>query len=220
MTITARRAATRTRLLDAATAVFARRGVTAATVEEICEEAGFTRGAFYSNFESKDDLCVALLRSHKDLITTSAAAVLSAPRPPITPDHAPLRSLVAEVLGPFLSDAQMLLILTDLKLYAVRNPDIRDGFLAVENTLTESLLSLIEHALSDQQLSFSIPGERVLVMLEGATSQLILDALAAGDQPDLADTADQVTDLLMHFIIHRDPDGTIARLVDQGCPCD
>ncbi|MFS2056347.1 TetR/AcrR family transcriptional regulator, partial [Variovorax sp. CT11-76] len=46
--ISARRAATQARLADAAVAVFARKGVPGSTVEEICEEAGFTRGAFYS----------------------------------------------------------------------------------------------------------------------------------------------------------------------------
>ena len=44
--LTARRAATRERLVDAAVVVFAEKGVLGAAVEEICEAAGFTRGAF------------------------------------------------------------------------------------------------------------------------------------------------------------------------------
>lgn len=36
------------------------------SVEEICERAGFTRGAFYSNFEHKDDLIVAVLDREED----------------------------------------------------------------------------------------------------------------------------------------------------------
>ena len=43
--LTARRAATRDRLVDAAITVFAEKGVLGASVEEICETAGFTRGA-------------------------------------------------------------------------------------------------------------------------------------------------------------------------------
>lgn len=57
---TARREATRQRLLDAAAELFAEFGVDAASVEAVCERAGFTRGAFYSNFASKDDLMLAL----------------------------------------------------------------------------------------------------------------------------------------------------------------
>ncbi|GAB2513214.1 TetR/AcrR family transcriptional regulator [Microbacterium petrolearium] len=51
---------TRARLLDAAAQVFAEVGLGAASVETICERAGFTRGAFYSNFESKDELFLEL----------------------------------------------------------------------------------------------------------------------------------------------------------------
>jgi AcrR family transcriptional regulator len=57
-----KQAETRTRLLDAAERVFLRRGLQGSSVEEISAEAGFTRGAFYSNFKSKDELFVELLQ--------------------------------------------------------------------------------------------------------------------------------------------------------------
>ena len=56
---TARRGRTRNRLLDAAVDVFAERGIDGATVELICERAGFSRGAFYSNFATKEELLFA-----------------------------------------------------------------------------------------------------------------------------------------------------------------
>lgn len=55
-----RRRATRMRLVLAAQEEFGRRGIDATSVEQLCEAAGFTRGAFYSNFATKDDLCVAI----------------------------------------------------------------------------------------------------------------------------------------------------------------
>jgi AcrR family transcriptional regulator len=57
-----RQAQTRERLLEAAERVFLRRGLRGSSVEEIAAEAGFTRGAFYSNFESKDQLFIELLQ--------------------------------------------------------------------------------------------------------------------------------------------------------------
>jgi AcrR family transcriptional regulator len=57
-----RQAETRSRLLDAAEQVFLRRGLQGSSVEEITAEAGFTRGAFYSNFKSKNELFVELLQ--------------------------------------------------------------------------------------------------------------------------------------------------------------
>ena len=60
--ITRRRAQTRQLLLDAALEVFAEDGFGRATVEQVCERAGFTRGAFYSNFSSLDELFLAMWR--------------------------------------------------------------------------------------------------------------------------------------------------------------
>ena len=60
--VSARRAQTRERLMAAALTTFAARGIAGASVEEICEVADFTRGAFYSNFADKEQLFSALLR--------------------------------------------------------------------------------------------------------------------------------------------------------------
>ncbi len=50
------------RLLAAAQKLIARRGLSGTTLEDIAAEAGYTRGAFYSNFSSKGDLFIELLR--------------------------------------------------------------------------------------------------------------------------------------------------------------
>ena len=55
-----RRRETRQRLLDAAAAVFARRGFAAASVDEIAREAGYSTGAIYWHFKGKDDLFLAM----------------------------------------------------------------------------------------------------------------------------------------------------------------
>ena len=56
MTRSQRREDTRERIIDAARDAFARHGYAAATVARISDGAGFTSGAFYSNFPSKDAL--------------------------------------------------------------------------------------------------------------------------------------------------------------------
>ena len=57
-----RRAQTRQALLDAAARVFVDRGFAGSSVEAIAEEAGYTRGAFYSNFRTKEELFAELLQ--------------------------------------------------------------------------------------------------------------------------------------------------------------
>lgn len=57
---------TRGRLLGAAEKVFVRDGIGAASVEDICVEAGLTRGALYSNFANKDELVMAVIAQHDE----------------------------------------------------------------------------------------------------------------------------------------------------------
>lgn len=59
---------TRLRLLEAAAVIIARKGLNGASVEDIAAHAGYTRGAFHSNFRSKADLFIELLkRDHQDI---------------------------------------------------------------------------------------------------------------------------------------------------------
>src|SRR5579872_2627350 len=52
------------KLFEAAARVFEEQGIGGASIEAIAAEAGFTRGAFYSNFKSKDELIFAMLEDH------------------------------------------------------------------------------------------------------------------------------------------------------------
>ena len=64
LTRTEQKQRTRDRLLAAASRVIAKRGLGSASVDEISDQAGFSSGAFYSNFESKDDAFAAALEYH------------------------------------------------------------------------------------------------------------------------------------------------------------
>lgn len=57
---------TRARIIDAAAKVIARRGFHGASVDEIAQEAGYTKGAVYSNFDSKEDLFLTLLEERME----------------------------------------------------------------------------------------------------------------------------------------------------------
>src|SRR5579862_8275407 len=72
---TKRTAATRRKLLTAAKRIFAQNGFEAARLEDIAAGAGYTRGAFYANFESKEDIFFALfeewVRERVESLTTA-----------------------------------------------------------------------------------------------------------------------------------------------------
>lgn len=63
-----RRSSTRAQLIAAAEAVFDETGTTAVSVEAIVSRAGFTRGAFYSNFRSVDELFFAVYEQQAELV--------------------------------------------------------------------------------------------------------------------------------------------------------
>ena len=56
-----KQAHTRACLMHSAARVFARRGLQQASIDEVAEDAGFTKGAFYANFKSKEELFLAML---------------------------------------------------------------------------------------------------------------------------------------------------------------
>src|SRR3954465_8549440 len=55
---------TREKLFEAAARVCEEQGIGGASIEDIAAAAGFTRGAFYSNFKSKDELIIAMMEEH------------------------------------------------------------------------------------------------------------------------------------------------------------
>jgi AcrR family transcriptional regulator len=73
---------TRKRLFEAAAEVFAEQGIGGASIEAITTAAGFTRGAFYSNFADKDDLVTAMLADHVDQTVRRHLELLARHRDP------------------------------------------------------------------------------------------------------------------------------------------
>ncbi len=165
--VTARRAQTQERLMAAAARVFAERGVIGASVEEICEAAGFTRGAFYSNFADKNALVLALIRqSTKTQYAAAEQAIAQAKAAPGQPDAA---DLVSSVLADFdeagHSSRETVLTERELLLYAARQPALRAPYLAFVEESDRQLAELIADALAYAGLDFRVPFAEGMALL-------------------------------------------------------
>lgn len=68
----------RARLIEGAMQAFAEKGFSGASIDFICEQAGFSRGAFYSNFEDKDALFFALYDRRTDRLYSRLSQIASA----------------------------------------------------------------------------------------------------------------------------------------------
>ncbi|KUL30914.1 TetR family transcriptional regulator [Actinoplanes awajinensis subsp. mycoplanecinus] len=170
--VTRRRAETRGRLLDAALRVFAAKGWGQVRIEEICDAAGYTRGAFYSNFDSLDELFFALYDERADLIATQVTAALADPDPSF--HHA-----VERAASTLLLDRDWLLIKTDFLLHAARHPDVAGRLAEHRARLREA----IEQRLASTPLTLpaalpDVPAaaRAVIAAYDGVTVQLLLDA--------------------------------------------
>ncbi len=119
------RAQTRQRLIAAAATVFARRGFHGASVDEVADEADFSKGAVYSNFESKDELFLAVL---EDRLHSQANFFGHLAEGAQTQPGEDLSALLPPLDGP---DEVWCLLEFEFWLYALRNPAINDRVAAL-----------------------------------------------------------------------------------------
>ncbi|MFI9151735.1 TetR/AcrR family transcriptional regulator [Streptomyces sp. NPDC053367] len=173
--VTRRRVRTRANLLDAAFAVFAAKGFGRASIEEVCEAAGYTRGAFYSNFSSLDELFFALYRQRADLIAEQVAGALAQDGPDL--DVAQSVDRVTEVL---LLDVDWLLVKTDFLVHAARDPAVAEALLEHRAGLRRTIAGRLARARGHTQLPAVLgdadsAAHAVVAAYDGVTTQLLLD---------------------------------------------
>jgi AcrR family transcriptional regulator len=117
-----RRERTRNALLDAAVDVFVRRGFNAASLDEIAETAGFTRGAIYKHFDSKADLFFAANeRLNKETLGEFTRRFQDIPT---TPEA--VHEIAAAWREVMTSTTDFRIIGMEFQLYALRNPEVRE----------------------------------------------------------------------------------------------
>jgi AcrR family transcriptional regulator len=171
-----RRSATRARLLEGALEVFAERGFHGASVEDICDRAGFTRGAFYSNFASKDELVLALFQATTDRLLEQIAALL----PDLANQPGTLLDAVLGLLDEAAPDQrQWHLISTEFTLHALRHPEAAVALNLQRAMFRDQLTRLVEEIIKASGLRMSVPPQQfvrlVIAVHEGARAQSLLE---------------------------------------------
>jgi AcrR family transcriptional regulator len=184
--VSSRRRQTRQRLVTAATELFAEKSVEATSVEELCERAGFTRGAFYSNFDSKEELCLEIVRERGDLLVeTTGRALAMIPEAPVGGTR--LDQIIAKVvdvvdLGSTLDD-NWVLVRGELRLYAYRNPSFRPALLEAERRAIRLTVPALTQTLQRQRAGLLVSIEQLLLTLDAYCERTRMDAILSG-RPD------------------------------------
>lgn len=171
--VTKRRAQTRARLLDAAYRVFADIGFGRVRIEDVCTAAGYTRGAFYSQFDSLDELFFTLYDERALLIADQVTQALTDTAGVPSPEAAIDR--IAETL---LLDRDWLLVKTDFLLYAARSAAIAERLIAHREQLREAIAQRITATGLDIPAalgSAAQAAQAVIAAYDGITTEILLD---------------------------------------------
>lgn len=174
--LSARRAQTRERLLAAARTVFAEQGVEGASVEEICEAAGFTRGAFYSNFSGRSDLVLALIQQGIAVQFAAAESAIETMKAAGDLDPAELMAITLSALtgsrAALATDRQDVITDRALMLHAARDPELRVAYLSFVDTCSTQVAGLITDALDHAGLELTVPLEAAVELLVATHTHL------------------------------------------------
>lgn len=198
--LTRRRANTRARLMTAAIEAFAERGVMAASVEDICERASFTRGAFYSNFTDKSELVFALLDQEISEVVDRAHQVVGESLADAAESDS--AALVAKATDAFARAArpqsrEWVIVQEELRLYALRNPSSYQQYDKLEREYLGSVRDLLTDALNRIGREFVLPVDDAINILAAVQKQHNLDALAPEQVSHARGSGPPLNELLM-----------------------
>jgi AcrR family transcriptional regulator len=126
LTPEARLQRTRDALLDAAITVFAKRGFHGASLDEIAETAGYTRGAIYKHFADKEDVLHAACARLNERVIADFAATNAANRPIDRYEAVDVAAVTDEWRRVMNADADFVAVMVEYQLYAIRNPAARE----------------------------------------------------------------------------------------------
>jgi AcrR family transcriptional regulator len=178
-----RREATRQKLLDAAAEVFAELGLDAASVEAICERAGFTRGAFYSNFETKDELMLALTeRFAGEKIEAVAERVAELQS---RGENLEAGALVRQLLDVAFDRKQGILLTSEIRTRAMRDPRLAETYVAWQQGMAERVGSFIESLAQSYGFRLRLPAAEfaglIMQTWEDASAYAVMTGLDAAE---------------------------------------
>ncbi|NDI50394.1 TetR/AcrR family transcriptional regulator [Goekera deserti] len=175
-----RRAVTAELLLDAALETFADVGFAAATIEDVCGRGGFTRGAFYSNFASKDELFAALVTRECRRDLGRADDLLG----DVSAEPDPVAAAVDRCLELFRQDRAWTLVLAEFTLHAARHPAAAALLAETRERTCNLLVEAIERLAGTAGIALTVPAadlaRAISALHEGVSLHQLTGGPAAG----------------------------------------
>jgi AcrR family transcriptional regulator len=191
-----RKQQTRAELLDAAQRVFLRDGFHGASLAAIAEEAGYTFGAVYSNFEDKDDLFLAVLDAESRWrVPLHADLLLDAPSP-----EAGLRASAREFAQYAREHPDWTGVYVEFWTHASRRPELRRRVAERHQRLIDEVTELVEESARRWGIEFTVPAREVVRGTYALSRGLGLERLLDPEATPLAQFEELFLAYVMGFV--------------------
>jgi AcrR family transcriptional regulator len=177
-----KKAQTRARLLEAARAVFARRGFAASSLDEVAEEAGLTKGAVYSNFANKEDLVLAVLEDSFNRRMDDIVSRVDMDAP--LEEQARLGGALFMAISE--EERWLDLLSLDFVTYAARNPEFNARLAARHRESLAAIADVITDASADGGRALPLPADKLALVMNalgaGLSQEQLIDPEAVPDE--------------------------------------
>lgn len=196
-----RQARTRRRLVDAAARVGARRGLAAASLDEVAQAAGYTKGAVYANFASKEELFLAVLDERfaerleqiERVFDTDAAPTVQA------------AEAGAELSRAMAADRDWQRLFLEFAVHAARDAAFRERLTARYRTLRERIAAILERRMRETGVTADVSPADLALMTFAMANGVALESLLEPEAvPD--DLLARMYAILAAGAAHRDED--------------
>src|SRR5919112_2270201 len=166
-------------LILAAEKLFIEKGFHATSVDEIAFEAGYTKGAVYSNFESKEDLFFVVYERRADGGVAEIERILRENGP-----AAGLELLASDAARRRGREDGWLAVYFEFWAHVVRRPELRERFAKIHGRAAEPMTAAVERIAEERGVPMPVEAHGINVAMIAMVSGLSLERLT---QPDVVD---------------------------------
>jgi AcrR family transcriptional regulator len=172
---------TRARLLDAAQRVFASRGFAEASLDEIAEVAGLTKGAVYSNFDKKLDLLLAVLDERMNRHFMAITEIVDTTR--ALPEQAAQGGQL--FMDAFQEERELYLLWLECSVHSVHDADVRDALVKLDHKIRDAVAEFIAHHAETVGIVLPMPATQLATAVTCLADGLALERMKDPDSvPD------------------------------------
>ena len=175
-----KQANTRSSLLASAAKLICRKGISEASVEDVATDAGYTKGAFYANFKSKEELFLVML----DERYASELERLEAGLPGDGVPGEEVQQAAEDFIRFAWSDPQWPRLYFEFVTYAARNPEFREELATRDRAMREGIAEVLKRWAADFPAQPPIPYEDLAMMLFCMADGFLMAQLK---EPDLSE---------------------------------